>query len=55
MTEFDMWLDVVDAELEGLLGMGILDIEDFPYYSMWEDGESAKDVAMTIFKYIVGL
>ena len=52
MTEFDVWLDVVDAKFQGLSGMSILDVEDFPYYAMWEDGETPGDAALTVFYYV---
>lgn len=50
MTEFDIWLDEVDAKLQGLLGVSIYDVEDFPYYAMWEDGETANDAALIVFE-----
>ena len=52
MTEFDVWLDKVDAKFQGLYGMSIYDVEDFPYYAMWEDGETSGDAALTVFYYL---
>lgn len=52
MTEFDIWLDQVDDKLMQLLGLSIYDVEDFPYYAMWEDGETVNDAALIVFESV---
>lgn len=51
MTEFDTWLEDVDTKFQMYAGISIYDVEDFPYYAMWEDGETANDVALIVFQH----
>ena len=47
---FEMWRAEVDRIVTAELGLGLSDIEDYPYREWYENGKSAKGVARKVVK-----
>lgn len=45
---FTLWLRLVNRRVAGTIGLGIDDIEDMPYFDMYDDGLSPADAAQEV-------
>lgn len=50
-TEFEQWLEKVDAEVQTETGVSIYDLPDYDYQEWYDEGMTPKKAAKRVVRY----
>jgi len=50
---FESWLAKVDSAVVRRIGLGVDDLEDFPYYDLFEDGMTPAETARLVLEAVL--